>query len=81
LVSLSVMCPVCGAREELEACTAEEITSLLTCAIPTCPACGWAREEDRSDPAWERLSPVYSAAVDGREVKQGWVDELARGPP
>jgi hypothetical protein len=72
---------VCGAREELNARTVEEVTSLLTCAIPDCPECGWAREEDKADPGWERLAPVYDACVDGYEVKQGWVDELARGPP
>ncbi len=81
MVGLSVVCPVCGMREELEACSVKEVTSLLTCAIPPCPTCGWAREEDKGDPAWERLSPVFSAALDGREVEQVWVDQLARGPP
>ncbi|UCC93006.1 MAG: hypothetical protein JSW25_10175 [Thermoplasmata archaeon] len=80
MVGLNVVCPVCGAEEEIEACTVEEVTSLLTCAIPACPACGWAREEDKGDPCWERLSPVFSAAIDGRHVEQGWIDELARGP-
>ena len=81
MVGLSVMCPVCGAREVREACAAEEITSLLTCAIPPCPACGWAREEDEADPKWDRLSPVYSAAMDGRHIEESWVDQLAKGPP
>jgi rubredoxin len=81
MVGLNVVCPVCGAREELEACTVEEVTSLLMCAIPPCPTCGWAREEDKGDPGWARLSPVYTAAVDGRHIKQGWLDDLAHGPP
>jgi hypothetical protein len=81
LVGLTVVCPVCGAREELEACSVEEVTSLMTCAIPPCPACGWAREEDGSDPTWERLSPLYTAAMEGRHIEQVWVDQLARGPP
>lgn len=81
MVGLSVVCPVCGTHEELEVRTAKEVKALLTCAIPPCPVCGWWREEDRSDPSWERLAPVYAAAVDGRDIKQGWLDELVRGPP
>ncbi len=79
MVDLTVVCPVCGAREVLRPTTAEEVTSLLSCAIPPCPRCGWAREEDRSDPAWQRLAPVYAATVRGRDVEMGWVDRLARG--
>jgi hypothetical protein len=81
MVGLYVVCPVCGAREEIEASCVKDVTSLLTCAIPPCPACGWAREEDRADPRWDRLSPVYTAVIDGYEIKQVWVDELTRGPP
>lgn len=81
MVGLTVVCPVCGMREELRADCVDDVRSLLTCAIPPCPACGWAREEDRRDPHWDQLAPVYKAAVDGYEIKQGWVDELTRGPP
>jgi hypothetical protein len=81
MVGLAVMCPVCGAREELECGSVKEVTSLLTCALPPCPRCGWAREEDRADPRWKRLAPVYDATLMGREVKESWVTELVRGPP
>ena len=81
MVRLSVVCPVCGAREELECGNVDEVTSLLTCAIPPCPRCGWAREEDASDPKWRRLAPVFDASLKGWEIEESWVDELARGPP
>jgi hypothetical protein len=68
-------------REEIEAECVEDVTSLLTCAIPPCPACGWAREEDRADPHWQQLTPVYTKVIDGYNVEQGWLDELTRGPP
>jgi hypothetical protein len=79
MVGFPVVCPVCGAREELEARTPQEVCSMMTCAIPACPNCGWAREEDRASPVWDRFEPVYGLAVDGREVKQSMVEDLAKG--
>jgi hypothetical protein len=79
MVGFPVVCPVCGAREVLDARTAEEVSALMTCAIPACPRCGWAREEDRDSPVWQRFSPVYEARLQGDEVKQGLVEELSRG--
>ena len=63
MVGLSVVCPVCGTHEELEVRTTKEVKALLTCALPPCPVCGWGREEDRSDPSWERrYRDAYPAA-------------------
>jgi len=52
---------------------------LMTCALPACPVCGWAREEDHKSPVWDHFQAVYTARFDGGEVKQGLVDELSRG--
>ena len=79
MVGFPVVCPVCGTREELDARTADEVSVLMTCAIPSCPNCGWAREEDHDSPVWERFEPVYEARLEGEEVRQGLVDELSRG--
>jgi rubredoxin len=73
------MCPVCGGREVLEARTPIEVLGLLGCALPACPTCGWAQEEDRSDPVWDRCGEVYAAHWKGEEVKQSRVDDLFRG--
>ena len=79
MVGFPVVCPVCGAREELKARTVGEVSELMSCALPACPVCGWAREEDHDSPVWDRFQPVYMERVDGGEVKQGLVDELSRG--
>lgn len=78
MASFPVVCPVCGAREELAARTPEEVKALVTCALPACPHCGWAREEDRSSPLWERLDSVYLAHLEGQEVSQALLDQLER---
>jgi hypothetical protein len=69
---------VCGAREELKARTVEEVSALMTCALPACPVCGWAREEDHDSPVWDHFQAVYMERLDGGEVRQGLVDELSR---
>ncbi len=79
MVGFPVVCPVCGAREVLDARTASEVCALMTCALPACPTCGWAREEDHDSPVWERFDPVYEARFEGEEVRQGLVDEISRG--
>lgn len=79
MTNIPVVCPVCGAREELTARTPDEVKALLTCALPSCPQCGWAREEDRTSPVWERLDRVYLDHLEGREVSQAIVDRLGRG--
>ena len=79
MTKVPVVCPVCGAREELTARTPEEVKALVTCALPSCPHCGWAREEDRSSPVWERLDRVYLAHLDGQDFNQSMLDRLERG--
>jgi hypothetical protein len=80
MARLPVVCPVCDGREELAASTVNEVVSLLCCALPSCPECGWAREEDNAESAWDRLEDVYHAHVNGEEIKQSWVEDLTRGP-
>jgi hypothetical protein len=79
LVRFPVVCPVCGGREELEARTPDEVLALLSCAIPECPRCGWAREEDGTSPVWGVYGEVYHAHLEGREVRQSLLDELGMG--
>jgi hypothetical protein len=79
MVDFPVVCPVCGAREELRARTVGEVSMLMACALPACPVCGWAREEDHKNPVWDHFQAVYTARLDGGEIKQGLVDELSRG--
>ena len=71
MVGFPVVCPVCGAREELDATTVSDVCTLMNC--------GWAREEDHESPVWEHFEPVFEARLEGEEVKQGLVDELFRG--
>ena len=79
MVGFPVKYPVCGAREELKARTVEEVSALMTCALPACPVCGWAREEDHASPVWDHFQAVYTARLEGCEIKQGLVDEISRG--
>jgi hypothetical protein len=79
MVRFPVVCRVCGGHEELEARTPDEVLALMSCAIPPCPHCGWAREEDGTSPVWERYGEVYHAHMEGHEVKQSFLDELDRG--
>jgi hypothetical protein len=75
-----VVCPVCGNREEIAASTVNEVVSLLCCALPSCPTCGWAREEDAESPLWGSFAKVYNAHIQGEDIKQAWLDELSRHP-
>ncbi len=64
--------------DDLEASTLEEVLGLLECALPTCPDCGWQREEDPESPVWDRFGEVYKEHVKGHVVSQALVDHLSR---